>query len=52
MVATLLDRKIYIGSRDVDGFTARDYLEALDTDFCRELIQCIDEHLVHKVSDL
>ncbi|XP_067942160.1 uncharacterized protein [Watersipora subatra] len=51
MISTLLDRKIYIGSRDVDGFTARDYLEAMNTDFSKTLIQLIDEHLVHKITN-
>lgn len=49
MMSTLLDRKINIGSRDYDGFTARDYLETRDCEVNRELMQMIDGHLINKV---
>ena len=47
---TLLDRKIDLGLRDGDGYTPRDYLAAMDTEISHELIQMIDEYVVHKVS--
>lgn len=52
MMTTLLDRKINIGARDADGFTARDYLESHDCDVNKQLMQMIDEHLIHKVYKL
>ncbi|KAF6023264.1 hypothetical protein EB796_018421 [Bugula neritina] len=48
---TLLDRKIYIGSRDAEGFTARDYLSAIGTDLSHQLIQIIDEYLIYKITN-
>jgi len=51
MMTTLLDRKINIGARDPDGFTARDYLQSHDCDVNKQLMQMIDEHLIHKITN-
>lgn len=44
-----MERKVDVGSRDGEGFTARDYLEAMQTDLAVDLMQIIDEHVIHKV---
>jgi len=50
IVQTLLDRKINLGARDGEGFTARDYLEALGTEMAQNLMQMMDSYVINKVS--